>query len=266
MSAYGQHDPDVEKRRLRLQAEVLEPLSERVLDRLGSLEGARILDVACGAMGLLRALSRRVGAAGRVVGTDVNDAMVASARAYCAEQGLANVQVVQEDAYASTLLPRSFDVVHARLILAPVGRDDELAAQLARLVRPGGWIVLEEPDSFDSWRIWPDSTAHTRLWSLLARAFDRHMGGAHAGARLLPLARSRGWEDIHFDAQILGMPPGHPYLHLPVMMATALRSALLLDTPADELDRAVADARAASERPDAYGISYTLMQVWARAP
>jgi len=78
MSAYGQHDPDVEKRRLRLQAEVLEPLSERVLDRLGSLEGARILDVACGAMGLLRALSRRVGAAGRVVGTDVNDAMVAS--------------------------------------------------------------------------------------------------------------------------------------------------------------------------------------------
>src|SRR5579859_5893632 len=186
MSAYSQYDPRAEKARLRLQSEVLEAISDRAIARLEPLEGARVLDVACGAMGLLRALARRVGSRGQVVGTDVNEVMVAHARELCAEAELANVEVVQDDLFASELPACSFDVVHARFVLAPLGRDAEVAAQLERLVKPGGWIVLEEPDGFDSWRIWPDDGAHRELFSTIARAYDRHMGGAHAGSRLLP--------------------------------------------------------------------------------
>src|SRR5262249_30736068 len=170
---------------------------------LGSLEGARALDVACGAVGLLPTLARRVGPRGHVVGSDTSEAMVAKAREYCAENGLANVEVVLDDAYDSRLAPRALDGVHARFLPAPIGRDAELAAQLERLVKPGGWLVLEEPDGFDTWRVWPDNAAHARLLSYVARAYDRHMGGVHAGTRLMPLARSRGWTDIHFDAQLL---------------------------------------------------------------
>jgi hypothetical protein len=100
---------------------------------------------------------------------------------------------------------------------------------------------------------------------MLERAFARHMGGADAGTRLLALARARGWTDIGFDAHVLGLPPGHPYLALPVMMATALRAAILKDTPEAELDDAIRDVRAVCARPETYGVTYGLMQVWARA-
>lgn len=266
MSAYGQYDADAEKRRLRLQAEVLEHLSDRALARLGSLEGMRALEVACGAMGLLGPLSRRVGAGGRVVGSDVNGAMVEHARAYCHEAELTNVDVVQDDVFASALPARLFDLAHARFVLAPLGRDAEVAAALERLVKPGGIVLLEEPDGFDTWRIFPDGSAHARLFAIIAKTFSHRMGGADAGQRLLPLARSRRWTDVHFDAHVLGLPPGHPYLLTPVMMATALRSPILKDTPEAELDAAIAEARAASEHPETYGVTFTLMQVWGRTP
>jgi ubiquinone/menaquinone biosynthesis C-methylase UbiE len=148
---------------------VLEPLSDRALKHLGPLDGARALDVACGAMGLLPALSKRVGPRGRFVGADINEAMLAEARAIVGERALENVEIVRDDAFASALPARSFDLVHARFVLAPLGRDEELAAQLERLTRPDGWILLEEPDGLTTCRFWPDDLAHARLLGMLAR-------------------------------------------------------------------------------------------------
>jgi SAM-dependent methyltransferase len=266
VSTYAQYDADAERQRLRLQAEVLEPLSDRALERLGSLDGARALDIACGAMGLLPALSRRVGPRGRVVGADINETMIAEAQALVAERALANVEIVRDDAFASALPNHSFDLVHARFVLAPLGRDAELAAQVERLAKPGGSILLEEPDGLTTCRVWPDNSAHARLLGMLSSAFERHLGGPDAGTRLLPLARARGWTDIGFDAHVLALPPGHPYLAFPAAMATALRPVLLKDTTEGELDDAIRDVRAACARPETYGVTFTLMQVWARTP
>jgi ubiquinone/menaquinone biosynthesis C-methylase UbiE len=267
MTAYANFDPEVERRRLRLQAEMLEPLSDRMLSRLsqlgGDLRGKRALDVACGAMGLLGPLARRVGPEGQVVGSDVSDVMLDHARAYCTEHRLANVSLTKDDAYASTLPAASFDLVHARFLLAPVGRDEELFPQLERLVRPGGWVALEEP-LCASWRVFPDGGAHDAVVAMVRRAYDRHMGGFDAGARLFDAARHRGWHDVGFDAQVLAMPPGHPLIRLPVLMAKAVRAVVLRDTPEAELDEAVAAAEELYARPATHGITFAIVQVWGR--
>lgn len=263
VSAYATFDPDVERRRLRMQAEALEPLSERALEPLGDLRGKRVVDLACGAMGLLGALSRRVGPTGHVVGTDVSDVMLEHARAYCAERGFANVELVKDDAYASALPAASFDVVHARLLFAPMGRDEVLLPQLERLVRPGGFLVLEEPLAA-SWRVYPDGAAHDALLAMIVRAYERHMGGVDAGARLLGHARRRGWSDVGLDAQVLALPPGHPLLRVSIAMATSLRAAILRDTPERELDGAIAAAEELYARPETHGTSFTMMQLRAR--
>lgn len=262
MTSYAAYDPDEERRRLRLQSEVLEPLSDRALAQLPSLAGKRVLDVACGAMGLLGALSRRGGPRGQVVGADLSDTMLVEARRYCDEAALGNVTLVKDDAFATALSP-SFDLAHARFVLAPLGRDDLLCDGLERLVGHDGWILLEEPAGA-SWRVLPDGGAHDALVRTIARAYDRHMGGFDAGHRLLALARRRGWRNIGFDAQVLAMPPGHPYLACPVMMATSLRAVLLRDTPEAELDAMIAAARALYARPETHGLSFTLVQVWGR--
>ena len=244
---------------------MLEPLSDRALAKMEPLAGARALDVACGAGGLLRAISKRVGDRGEVIGSDLNETMIAEARAIAAEEGLGNVRVVKDDLFASELAPASFDLVHARFVRAPLGRDDAVMDALLRLAKPGGRLLLEEPIGA-SWCVVPDDGAHAALVALVARAYDRHLGGFDAGKRLFALAQQRGLRDVVLDAQTLALPPGHPYLECAVMMATALRAVLLRDTSAEELDAAIAAARALYARPETHGFTFTLVQLAARAP
>jgi ubiquinone/menaquinone biosynthesis C-methylase UbiE len=87
-----------ELERLRLQARVWEPETEAWLNRLGPMEGWHCLDLGCGAMGILGPLARRVGPSGRVVGVDMDPIQLRGARAFVAENVLANVEILEADA------------------------------------------------------------------------------------------------------------------------------------------------------------------------
>jgi ubiquinone/menaquinone biosynthesis C-methylase UbiE len=135
-----------ELERLRLQSRVWEPSGRRLLDEIGNGRGVRAVDIGCGVMGSLRLLSQWVGADGEVVGTDIDDAMLAAATQFVAEEGLENVALLNDDLFATRLEPSSFDLVHARFVLTPLGRGHEQMETYVRLLRPGGTVVLEDPD------------------------------------------------------------------------------------------------------------------------
>src|SRR5579864_9361060 len=107
-----------ELERLRLQSRVWEPVGEQLLARLGNGQGLRVLEIGTGAMGWLPILSRWVGPTGEVIGTDIDDKMLAAAHALLDEESLANVRLVRDDIFASTLPEASFDLVHLRFQLA----------------------------------------------------------------------------------------------------------------------------------------------------
>src|SRR5919109_568537 len=111
-----------ELERLKLQSRVWEPTGRRLLELLGDGAGTRAADIGCGVMGWLRLLSEWVGPAGFVVGTDVDDAMLAEAQGLIADEALSNVAVQNDDLFASRLEPGSFDLVHARYEITPLGR------------------------------------------------------------------------------------------------------------------------------------------------
>src|SRR5215217_7421197 len=156
--AYLLADQPSELERLQLQSPVWEPSGRRLLDDIGEGRGDRVLDVGCGAMGWLRLLSEWVGPDGEVVGTDIDEAMLAAAEQFVATESLGNVTLVKDDLFASELEPSSFDLVHARFQLAPLGRGAEQMATHLRLVRPGGTVVLEELDPA-SWHFIPPAPA-----------------------------------------------------------------------------------------------------------
>ena len=114
-----------------------EPSGRRLLDEIGEGGGARVLDVGCGAIGWLRLLSEWVGPDGEVVGADIDGAMLDAARRFVDAEGLANVTLVRDDLFASKLESSSFDLVHARFQIAPLGRGPEQVASHVRLLRPG---------------------------------------------------------------------------------------------------------------------------------
>lgn len=250
--------------RLRLQSRVWEPAGERLLGLLGDGAGKRALDVGCGCMGWLRLLSRWAGSSGSGSGTDVDDRMLQAAGVLVSEERLDNVRLVRDDLFDSALPAGSFDLVHARFQLAPIGRFDAQITAYRRLVSPGGLLILEDPD-VASWRFEPDAPAARRLIELILAAFAAGGGDFDAGRQEYRMLAAAGLKP-ELRAEVVALPPLHPYLRLPVQFANSLRPRLLSLVSAGELDACLADAEAELADPDRWGLTFTLIQTWAIVP
>jgi SAM-dependent methyltransferase len=250
-----------ELERLRLQSLVWEPTGRQLLSRLGSGSGGRVLDVGCGAMGWLRILSEWVGPSGQVVGTDVDESMLDAACSLLQDEAIANVKLVVDDLFDSKLEPRSFDLVHARYQIAPLGRGPEQVASHRRLIKPGGTLVLEEWD-LASWHFNPPAPAAERLIGVISEIFAG-LGG-EAGRELPELLGQIGIEDPGIDAHVIALNPGHPYLRLPLQFSVALEPRLLETLSEDELASLRKNAEAELAESGRWGTTFTLIQSWGR--
>jgi SAM-dependent methyltransferase len=254
-------DAAAELERLQLQARVWEPAGRDLLAAVSLPGDARVLDVGCGALGWLRILADRF-TAGEVVGTDVDEGLLAAAAA--ATAFLPNVRLVRDDLFDTRLDDASFDLVHARFQLCPLGRDDEQLEIYTRLLRPGGVLVLEDPDS-RGWGLSPDAPATEALMELIRRAFARSGGDFDVGRRLPGLLAGRGLE-AYTTARILTLEPGHPYLRMPLQFARSLEPRLIELAGAAELARLREEAEAELAEPGRWGTTFTLVQVRAQVP
>ena len=120
--------------------------------------------------------------------------------------------------------------------------------------------MLEEWD-VSSWLLNPPAPALERLIELIGEAFVRSGGDMHAGRKLLELLRSFDI-DGNVRAEIVALPPGHPYLRVPLQFATALEQRLLSFVTADELEQLRRDGEAELEEPGRWGTTFTLLQCW----
>jgi SAM-dependent methyltransferase len=254
-------DQPSELERLQLQSRVWEPAGRQLLAKLDGGSGGRALDVGCGALGWLRILSEWVGASGQVVGTDIDESLLAAARSFLDAEGIAGVELAVDDLFESKLERQSFDLVHARYVIAPLGRGPEQVAAYRELVRPGGSLVLEEWD-LGSWHFNPAAPAAERLIALLSEIFAA-LGG-EAGRGLPGLLRDIGIEKPELDAHVVALKPGHPYLRLPLQFSVALESRLLERLSEDELVSLRREAESELAEPGRWGTTFTLIQCWGR--
>jgi SAM-dependent methyltransferase len=256
-------DQPSELERLQLQSRVWEPSGRQLLTKVGDGSGLRALDVGCGALGWLRILGEWVGPSGQVVGTDIDARLLDAARAFLDAEGIANVELAVDDLFDSKLEPESFDLVHARYVIAPLGRGREQVASHRRLVRPGGSLVLEEWD-LGSWHFNPPAPAAERLIRLLSEIFAA-LGG-EAGRGLPELRRQIGIEEPEINAQVIALKPGHPYLRLPLQFSVALESRLRETLSEDELASLRREVEAELAEPGRWGTTFTVIQCWGRLP
>jgi SAM-dependent methyltransferase len=108
------------------------------------LEGKRVLDVGCGPGHYLVELARHGAAA--VVGADVDAARLAFARAELRRRGVGGVTLVCADGTRLPFASGSFDVVLCLLTLPYVEDDARAIQEIARLLKPGGILVLSGHD------------------------------------------------------------------------------------------------------------------------
>jgi ubiquinone/menaquinone biosynthesis C-methylase UbiE len=135
--------------------------------------GDAVLDVCCGAGASALPAARTVGPAGRVLGLDLAEPLLALARQRAATEGLTNVSFENRDATASGLEGGSFDAVVCVFGVFFVADMPRFVAELWRLVRPGGTLAITtwgpdwcEPASTVFWN------AVQELEPMLYRAFN----------------------------------------------------------------------------------------------
>jgi SAM-dependent methyltransferase len=251
-----------ELERLQLQAKVWEPAGRTLLEGLPSGQGLSAVDIGCGAMGWLRLLCEWTGPQGRVVGTDIDDKLLGAAQGFADAEKL-RVQLVKDDLFASSLEPKSFDLLHSRFQIAPLGRVREQLAAYSKLVKPGGWLVIEDTVN-GSWQVNPSGKATEGLIALIERGFAAAGGDLNAGRDDPAFVREVLGVEPQVRAHVLALEPGHPYLRLPLQFATSLRPRLEALVGKEELDSLMAGCEVELARPGLWGTTFTLIQTVAR--
>ena len=159
--------------------------------------GDRSLDVACGPGTVVAAFAAHCA---RSEGLDATAAMLDQARALAAARGLANVAWHQGDVYALPFADAAFDIVSCRFTFHHLEHPRQALAEMARVCRPGGRVVLCDAVSSDDAakaaaqnrmeRHRDPSTVEFRPLAFLARLFDAvALPAPHAMFYQLPAER-----------------------------------------------------------------------------
>src|SRR5216110_3268687 len=128
-----------EGKRLALMSELLDPMHRRHIESLGVVKsGARTLEVGCGNGSISAWLAGQVAPDGRAIAVDLDLSLV--------DVRLPNLELRKADIMAGPVEPGSFDLVTARAVLHHVADAEKAIANLVASLRPGGAILLIEPD------------------------------------------------------------------------------------------------------------------------
>jgi ubiquinone/menaquinone biosynthesis C-methylase UbiE len=126
---------------------VIQEVAARSIKLMALLPGQSTLDVGCGIGVFLPLLAKEVGPHGRVVGIDCSAAMVTDAEANVKAASLSHmVHVHTADACNLPFPDGSFDSAHCERVLMHIEDPNIALREMARVVRPGGRIVVAEPN------------------------------------------------------------------------------------------------------------------------
>lgn len=235
--------------RLRVLGRVLAPTTSRLLDRVGRIDGARVLDVGCGGGDVSFELARRVGSRGQVLGIDLDEAKLALAREDAAAQGL--VQVTFKSADVSEAWPAiGVRLVYARFILTHMRDPARFLAHALTALAPGGAIVIEDID-FGGRFCDPPSPAVERADEFYVKAARSRGGDPFIGRRLDTLLEAAGFADVAIDLVQPFSRRGEAKTNV-LLTTAAIADGLVAGGIAtrDEVDRLIAELESVTERED----------------
>lgn len=163
-----------------------------LLDLVAPRAGERLIDLACGSGAVARRAAARVGAGGRVVGLDLNPAMLDVARAVSRREGLA-IEWTEGRMEAVPFGEGEFDVATCHHGLQFVPEPERAVAEMRRVLREDGRLAIA---------VWQGLDRHS-LFSAFNDALVRHIGVpalaapfAMEAVRLRTLLAGAGFREI----------------------------------------------------------------------
>ncbi|MGW2085059.1 methyltransferase domain-containing protein [Streptomyces sp. NPDC001880] len=160
----------------------------QMLDELGIRPGETALDLGCGPGADLGALAEAVTATGTVIGVDHDPAALDAARDRSA--GRSNVSVRIGDVHELPLPDHCVDRARTDRVLQHVDDPARALCEARRVLRPGGRLVMGEPDWGTLTVDHPDSGLSRSYTQYVT---DEAVRNARIGSRLARLATGAGF-------------------------------------------------------------------------
>jgi SAM-dependent methyltransferase len=241
------------------------PTTAPLLRKARIRRGMSCLDMGCGGGHVTLALGRRVGPGGRVVGVDLDAVNIESARRQAARRKLRHVAFQQANLY-EWAEERAYDRIYARFLLTHLPDREAAVRVLARALRPGGILIVEDTDFIGSFS-YPYCGAFARYVDLYREVVRRRGGDPEVGPKLRALLVQAGLEPVdvalvqpcHYDQE-------GKALHLSTLLNIA--EAVVAENLADiaELDGAVAELAAFTDDPTTLLTLPRVFQACGRRP
>ena len=252
------------RERMDLLAAAHRPATQLLLDQIGVGPGARCVDFGCGGGHVTMELARRVGPSGFVLGIDLDEELLGTARDDAVASGAAHVtfRTASVEAFSET----GFDLAYARMLLEHLRDPAAMVATMVAAVRADGLVVAEDAH-FAGCFTEPSCAAYDKWVHWFKEAVRGQGGDLDLGPRLPALLRAAGLVDI-------GVHVAQPvYLHGPTKQLLQLsmlktRAAVLGAgiASADDYDTAHAELCAFTDRDDTLIASPRMVQAWGRRP
>ena len=200
---------DEDLKRLVSIADMTAEVTATALRRSGIGPGWNVIECGCGPLGALHVLAELVGESGRVTGIDFNADAAESARSATAALGLGNVHVVTGDVNDAdpATLGGPFDLAFCRLFLLHQPDPVQTLRRIASMLRPGGWIVAQEPLRHPSPQAFPHCPELDTAWQLIFDLVEKLGAQPQATEQLPRSVVSAGLELVRTDGVfIVGSP------------------------------------------------------------
>jgi SAM-dependent methyltransferase len=253
-------EDQLELTRLQAIEREFDPASCRRLYATGLTTGWRCLEVGAGAGSLMQWMGERVGPSGRVVALDLSTKFLTTQRP-------AHVEIQQGDIRTASLPQGSFDLVHARYVLIHLPDYEVALSRMLAVLKPGGWIVLEEPD-FSASRGVVGTAAQLAAMQHINQAIHRmyeSRGMDYAlGLTLLPLLQARGLSQLAMENDAPVSAGGSGLAKMMAMSAQQLREKYLATGVVSETD--LQHYAECAEDPQSRAVYYATVAVAGRKP
>ena len=240
---------DEDLRRLLGVADATRELARSAFRRVGMQEGWHAIDCGCGPIGGLAVMAEMVGPAGRVVGVDFSEPAIERARSVVAALELGNVELFAGDIHeiGPAAVGGPFDLAYTRFFLMHQPDPVRTLSQIARLLRPGGWIVAQEALRSPPPRSHPHLDALGAYWDLAYQVLERAGGVPHGAVDgLAGSARAAGLDVVDVNGSFAIVDPELGFdLHAATLLAARERAVASGIAAGPQIDDLVNDIRAA---------------------